>query len=227
MRQTRFRFFAAAVGVLALTTALSGSAATSEAKTGGRASDLDKEYLKTAIEGDRFEIEGGKLARRTSENAIVRDLATRLVQDHSKSLEDATSEAHRLGVKIPGAPSPSQQWELEVLQTMTARHSTSGTRPSRSRTTNRTSRRRPPSGIRALIPTSWGWPVTSCQPCGGTCRCRRTPPRACEADHALGRCKHGFPSASTRQPLQAALAGPPGIRGAAIYGRSAPSNSRH
>jgi putative membrane protein len=118
MGQTRHRFFAAATGVVAAATVLFGWAASGEAKSGGRASALDKEYLKSAIEGDRFEIEGGKLALRTSDDGAVRDLADRLVEDHTRSLQDATDEAHRLGVKVPGSPSPSQQWELDVLQTM-------------------------------------------------------------------------------------------------------------
>ena len=40
-----------------------------------------------------------------------------LVRDHSKSLADATTLAQRLGVDEPPDPSPSQQWELQVVST--------------------------------------------------------------------------------------------------------------
>jgi putative membrane protein len=86
-----------------------------------QASGLDKEYLKTSIEGDRFEINGGNLALRISHNATVRALAARLIKDHTTSLSDALERAKAVGADRPAAPSPSQQWELTVLKTRTGR----------------------------------------------------------------------------------------------------------
>jgi predicted outer membrane protein len=83
------------------------------------ASGLDKQYLKTAIEGDRFEIAGGNLALSTSQNATVLALAKRLIKDHSKSLSDALKRAKAVGAGRPSSPSPSQQWQLSVLKTQT------------------------------------------------------------------------------------------------------------
>jgi putative membrane protein len=81
-------------------------------------SGLDEQYLKTSIQGDRFEITGGKLALAKSQNAAVRKLAARLVKDHSKSLKDSVALAKRLGVSAPKAPSPSMQWELQMVSSL-------------------------------------------------------------------------------------------------------------
>ena len=42
-------------------------------------------------------------------------LAKRLVSDHSKSLKDAVDLAHKLGIDVPKAPTPSEVWELKVV----------------------------------------------------------------------------------------------------------------
>jgi len=77
----------------------------------------DEEWLKMSIEGDLFEIACGQIAQQKGTIPHVRDLGARLVQDHSKSLEDATKVANDLGIDVPTEPSPSQQWELRVVQT--------------------------------------------------------------------------------------------------------------
>jgi putative membrane protein len=79
---------------------------------------LDKEFLMESIQGDLFEIQGGKIALSKSHNPAVVRLANRLITDHSKSLADSQALARRLGVKVPTEPSPSQQWELMVVQRM-------------------------------------------------------------------------------------------------------------
>jgi len=80
-----------------------------------RLSAWDKQWLMMSIEGDRFEIAGGKLAQAKGANAVIRSLGARLVTDHSKSLADAVAVARKLHVEVPGEPSPSQQWELQVV----------------------------------------------------------------------------------------------------------------
>jgi putative membrane protein len=75
----------------------------------------DQQWLMTSIQGDRFEIHGGNLARSRGATPIVRELGARLVGDHSKSLASAKELAHKLGVPVPGEPTPSQQWELRVV----------------------------------------------------------------------------------------------------------------
>jgi putative membrane protein len=103
---------AAGLAALALPTAAA------HARTMSSVSALDAQYLMTSIQGDRFEIAGGRQALAKSQNAAVRTLATRLVKDHSKSLKESVALAKRLGVEVPKTPSPSMQWELQVLVPM-------------------------------------------------------------------------------------------------------------
>jgi len=91
-----------------------GSAGAAAEKT----SALDTQWLKTSIQGDRFEIAGGKMAQQTSQTPAVQSLGQRLVTDHTQSLKDATAEAKRLGMKVPDSPTNAQQWELDQLEGM-------------------------------------------------------------------------------------------------------------
>jgi putative membrane protein len=75
----------------------------------------DEQWLMMSIEGDRFEIQGGELAQHQATTDTVRALGERLVEDHSKSLDDATALAERLGIDVPDSPSPTQQWELRTV----------------------------------------------------------------------------------------------------------------
>jgi putative membrane protein len=78
---------------------------------------LDENWLSTSIQGDRFEIIGGALALQKSQNPAVRTLATAVMKDHTKSLREAKTLANALHTQIPHQPSPSQQWELQVVAT--------------------------------------------------------------------------------------------------------------
>ena len=104
---------------------------------------LDKQYLTSSIQGDRFEIAGGKLAQSKSQNAQIRALGARLVKDHTKSLHDSVRMAHEFNLDVPKAPNPSQRWELQIVGSLSAQRSTSGTRTWRSTTTTKTSARPP------------------------------------------------------------------------------------
>jgi putative membrane protein len=81
-----------------------------------RFSSWDEEWLKMSIEGDLFEIQGGKIAQQKATTQQARDLGKLLVDDHTKSLKDATDLARSLGIDVPDSPSPSQQWELRAVQ---------------------------------------------------------------------------------------------------------------
>ncbi len=100
---------------------VSVAGARAHASRSAKASGLDKEYLKTSMEGDLFEVIGGNLAKAKSHNPVVRKLAARLVSDHTKSFNDTKKIALRLGVAIPKDPTPSEQWELKVVGTMSGR----------------------------------------------------------------------------------------------------------
>jgi putative membrane protein len=78
-------------------------------------SPLDKFLLQSSIQGDRFEIAGGKLAESRGSTPEVRALGARLVKDHKASLADASRLARRLDISVPKTPTPSQEWELGVV----------------------------------------------------------------------------------------------------------------
>lgn len=105
----------AALAVAAVTTVTAGAA--SHQRT-AKVSAADKQYLKTSIQGDLFEITGGKLAKAKSHNAAVLRLANRLVTDHSKSLSDAAKLARSFGIDVPTKPLPSQVWELNMVASL-------------------------------------------------------------------------------------------------------------
>jgi len=81
----------------------------------GDYSAWDEQWLTMSIEGDLFEIQGGRLALQKSQLPEVRNLANTLIQDHTKSLQDATELAQKYGIDVPTEPSPTQQWELQVV----------------------------------------------------------------------------------------------------------------
>jgi putative membrane protein len=81
------------------------------------ASAQDRQWLKTSIQGDRFEIRGGRLALHKASNHKVRHLAHVLIRDHSDSLAKAKRIARRFDVTIPADPTPSMEWELHQLST--------------------------------------------------------------------------------------------------------------
>jgi putative membrane protein len=81
-----------------------------------RYSAWDEQWLMMSIEGDRFEIQGGKIAQDKGTTQKVRDLGARLVKDHSESLKKATDLAEKLGIEVPSEPSPTQQWQLRAAQ---------------------------------------------------------------------------------------------------------------
>jgi putative membrane protein len=78
-------------------------------------SPLDENILRTSIQGDRFEIIGGKIAATHAGSVRVRDLGATLVKDHTKSLREAVALAKRLGISVPSTPSTTEEWELSVV----------------------------------------------------------------------------------------------------------------
>jgi putative membrane protein len=104
-------FGAAVLATTAFSTA-SASAATKPY------SPLDEYLLQSSIQGDRFEIAGGKIAQANGASPAVKALGARLVTDHTKSLKDAITVAKRLKIFVPKTPTPSQEWELTVVDAL-------------------------------------------------------------------------------------------------------------
>jgi putative membrane protein len=89
------------------------------AANGSLPSPQDVNWLRASAEGDHFEIVAGKLAQQHGASRAVRALGARLVRDHARSLGMLRVQAKSLRLDVPGAPSPSQQWEISVLRTLT------------------------------------------------------------------------------------------------------------
>ena len=84
---------------------------------GKRVSGLDERWLKVHIETNIFEIQGGEAALKLATSDEVLALAQHLVADHTVALAEATALAERLGIEVPAAPSPLQQWALRAVKT--------------------------------------------------------------------------------------------------------------
>jgi putative membrane protein len=96
--------------------ALTFGGAPASARPTAFSSAQDQSWLSAGMQGDRFEIIGGKLAQTHSTNTDVRRLGRTLVSDHRRSLKAAAAIAHPLGVTVAHQPSPSQRWELDMLR---------------------------------------------------------------------------------------------------------------
>ncbi|MBV9941775.1 MAG: DUF4142 domain-containing protein [Solirubrobacterales bacterium] len=107
------RLLPLAFACLALVAAI--AVPTAGAKPSKSYSAADEQYLKTSIQGDLFEITGGKWAQKHTKNAAVLRMANRIVSDHTKSVKDAASLARSLGIDVPSTPTPSEVWELKVV----------------------------------------------------------------------------------------------------------------
>jgi putative membrane protein len=104
----------AAAGVVAL----SGLPAFAAGPNRASVSGADSIWLRTSIEGNRFEIAGGKLAQAKGQNPAVKALGARLEKDHSKALASAVKTAKRLHIEVPKTPSPTMEWELSVVASL-------------------------------------------------------------------------------------------------------------
>jgi putative membrane protein len=101
------------LGVAALVTAF--ALAPAAAHAAAPYSPLDEEILRSSIQGDRFEIIGGRIAETHAGSVRVNHLGVRLVKDHTKSLKEAVALAKRLGISVPSTPSTTEEWELAVV----------------------------------------------------------------------------------------------------------------
>ncbi|MFL5860984.1 MAG: DUF4142 domain-containing protein [Solirubrobacteraceae bacterium] len=105
---------AAALLTCAVIVATAGAASRHAASKPATAavSGLDKMSLQTSMQGDVFEIIGGKLALKKTHNPAVAKLARTLIKDHTKSYKDAVELAKEFGVPVEKTPSPTEVWQL-------------------------------------------------------------------------------------------------------------------
>ncbi|HEY8504930.1 MAG TPA: DUF4142 domain-containing protein [Gemmataceae bacterium] len=80
-----------------------------------QATQHDHEVLRKAYQANLAEIQAGQLAQQRGVSASVRSMGARLVAEHTRGGARLRQVASRLGVPLPGAPSPAHQQRLAQL----------------------------------------------------------------------------------------------------------------
>ena len=81
-------------------------------------SQVDRKYLKNAIQTDRAQISVGNLALATSRDRAVRRLARRSTTDHRLLLQDTVRLARSLHVRVPKSQAPTQIRAARLLSAL-------------------------------------------------------------------------------------------------------------
>jgi putative membrane protein len=92
----------------------SATSASQKSDKGGRAADANR--LKDLAQANMAEIEAGKLAAQKAQSAEVKKFAQRMVDDHSKQLEEIKKLAQTKGIELPTAPDAKHQGAIKKLQ---------------------------------------------------------------------------------------------------------------
>jgi putative membrane protein len=75
------------------------------------------DFVKEAATGDMFEIESSKLAQQKTEGP-VKDFATQMITDHTKTSADLSSQARTMNISLPTTLDGSLQTKLDKLRTL-------------------------------------------------------------------------------------------------------------
>ncbi|WP_073950069.1 DUF4142 domain-containing protein [Streptomyces kebangsaanensis] len=81
-------------------------------------SPQDVAWMKASAAGDRFEIQGGRMAQSHAHSAVVKQLGARLASDHTKSSKDMKKLAAQLKVTLPTTPDSKERAELARLSSL-------------------------------------------------------------------------------------------------------------
>jgi putative membrane protein len=82
------------------------------AKAGSKLSSADKKFMMNAAKGGMMEVEMGKMAAQSGQNADVKKFGNRMVTDHSKANNELMALAKEEGVSLPGAKSAGK-WKSD------------------------------------------------------------------------------------------------------------------
>jgi putative membrane protein len=95
-----------------LAAALIAAAVAPSPAAAARLCGLDRHYLTADVQGNLFEIAGGRIAQQRGTTPEVKNLGAVLARDHARSLTQSGALARRLGVRVPGNLDPLQHWQL-------------------------------------------------------------------------------------------------------------------
>ena len=82
------------------------------AKAGSKLSAADKTFMMNAAKGGMMEVDMGKMAAQSAQNADVKKFGNRMVTDHSKANNELMSLAKEEGVSLPAAKAPGK-WKSD------------------------------------------------------------------------------------------------------------------
>jgi putative membrane protein len=78
----------------------------------------DPSFVTKAAAGGMAEVQMAQLAQSKAQSQAVKDLATRLNNDHSKANDELKMIAGKANMSLPGAPTIKQQREYNKLQAL-------------------------------------------------------------------------------------------------------------
>lgn len=78
----------------------------------------DTMFMRHAAAANLAEIQAGRIALDKASSAQVKQLAQRIIDDHTKANDQLTSIAQRKQVTLPSAPMPMQKQEADHLKTL-------------------------------------------------------------------------------------------------------------
>lgn len=95
------------------------------AKAASKLSTADKAFMMNAAKGGMMEVEMGKQAAQSAQNADVKKFGNRMVTDHSKANSELMALAKEEGVALPGAKAPGK-WksDKDYMDAMVKDHQT-------------------------------------------------------------------------------------------------------
>ncbi len=78
----------------------------------------DKMFVKEALEGSMAEVQLGQLALQKSNDEQVKQFGQKMVDDHTKLIEQMKPVAQQIGVPVPSSPSKSQMKTMDKLKAL-------------------------------------------------------------------------------------------------------------
>ena len=94
------------------------SADTSMSKGSGKLSSTDRKFVMMAAQGSKAEVELGQLAQQKASDPQVKQFGQRMVDDHTKALDQLKKVASEEQLNLPDQPEAKEQKEKDRLSSM-------------------------------------------------------------------------------------------------------------
>jgi putative membrane protein len=98
--------------------AQNGNMQTMNGTNGMGQQSMDRSFVKKALEGSMAEVQTGQMIVSKTDNDQVKQFAQRMVDDHTKLIDQAKPVAQQLGVQVPSGPDKKSQQMMNKLQGM-------------------------------------------------------------------------------------------------------------